>query len=331
LRAKGEFCRRMLLSAVDRGDAVEAVERLEKLCSEGLDPDSKSFNAVVTLLAQQGDLEKAEAWFQKPSEPSLHPELADVTPDGGCYIAMVVLCAERADIPRAEKYANAAQAAGCRLDVRAYQAVVRACIDSSEPRRAHVWASAMLAAGCTKFNKALMSSLVKGLADTNNAQSADYWLTHMADMGQRLDKDTYNYVRRLHPMEIVPTGLSGEGFRPRPPETRPATVGQLRPATAEVSGQADLVAATIVPRPMTSTMPSPRRTPRSVLAGGGNFCLRTAANSGFNNTKLPRRRDAPETKKVSGNARHHVETWLVEAATGGDKWLAEKGLAIATR
>jgi len=225
LRAKGEFCKRMVLAAVDREDVEEAVERFEKICSEDLDPDSKCFNAVVTLLAQQGDLERAEAWFRKPSEPALHPELANVAADAGNYIAMVVLCAERGEIPRAEKYANEAQAAGLRLDLRSYQAIVQACLLASEPRRAHAWASTMLAAGCKKFNKALMTSLVKALADTNNAQSADYWLTSMAEMGQRLDIDTYSYVRSLHPMEIVPSGLSGEGFRPRPPETRPATVG----------------------------------------------------------------------------------------------------------
>merc|ERR1712039_754180 len=75
------------------------------------------------------------------------------------------------------------------------------------------------------MGKIMMANLVRKLADSGNPQSANHWLTYMAQLGQPLDSDTHEWVRQAHPMEILPSILSGESVECKAPRTRPATVG----------------------------------------------------------------------------------------------------------
>lgn len=311
-RAMGDYATRMVRYVADKGQAVEAEQRMEKLCQAGLRPDQSSYNALVTLLARQGDLERAEEWFRKPSEPALHPQLAGVYPDATSYRAMVVLCSDMGDMPRAEKYAREAEVAGIALDLRSFGSLVRACLAAGEPRRAHRWCGKAVDAGCRQLDKELVTDLVRALADAGNVQSANHWLTYMGEAGQRLDETTYEYVRAAHPLEIVPSTLSGEGARPRPPEMRPATVGTRSPAARGVDAGSVVQAQDAASPPRiaatasTEAPPaSPRRVPRSVLARTADRALRAGglpAIAGFNGTKLPRRRDPPKKGKCTVDA-----------------------------
>merc|ERR1712039_894651 len=141
---------------------------MNKLIADGRTPDQASFNAVVTSLAQSGDLEQADDWFNRPLTSALHPELVAVAPDATSYNALVVASAQHGDLPRAETYARTMQSEGMTLTFQSYTSLIQVCLQQLECRRAHRWCEEMVATGWTKPNKAMMVNLVRTLSDSGN-------------------------------------------------------------------------------------------------------------------------------------------------------------------
>merc|ERR1711920_396542 len=88
----------------------------------------------------------------------------------------------------------------------------------------------------------------------------------MAQIEQPLDVATYEIVRNAHPVEILPSILSGENAElQKPPATRPATVGGER---RRESGLPSLDSCTLpqVESRQVAALCSPRRVPKSLHA-----------------------------------------------------------------
>lgn len=219
---------KLLNQSAGRDELEASCSRIEYMCNRGLRPDSASFNAFVALLARHGRLEEAEDWLRRPLAPSLHPKLADVELNEDSYNALLTAFGELMDLPRAEMYASEMLGFGMRIDARSFVSLIMACLSEKEVRRAHHWTQLMVQSGQTKPNKALMASLVCSLAETGNVQSANHWLSFMEGAKVPLGTDVYKLVQAKAPLEVVPTGLSGEGA-PRKPVFQSAATNSLPP------------------------------------------------------------------------------------------------------
>lgn len=219
---------RLLKQSTGREELEASFSRIEYMCNRSLRPDNASFNAFVALLARQGRLEEAEEWLRRPLAPALHPALAGVELNEVSYNALLTAFGQLMDVPRAEMYASEMLGLGMNIDAKSFGSLITACLSEKEVRRAHHWTKIMVQAGQTKPNKAMMASLVCSLAETGNVQSANHWLSFMESAKVPLGTDVYELVQAKAPLEVVPTGLSGEGV-PRKPVFRPATAGNSLP------------------------------------------------------------------------------------------------------
>eukprot|EP00930_Biecheleria_cincta_P057832 TRINITY_DN43703_c0_g1_i1.p1 TRINITY_DN43703_c0_g1~~TRINITY_DN43703_c0_g1_i1.p1 ORF type:complete len:408 (-),score=54.33 TRINITY_DN43703_c0_g1_i1:58-1281(-) len=225
---KSAYHSRLLKQSAGCEEIEESCSRIEYMCNRGLRPDNGSFNAFVALLARHGRLEEAEDWLRRPLAPSLHPALGGVEPSEVSYNALLTAFGQRMDLPRAERYATEMLGLGIHIDARSFGSLIEACLSEKDVRRAHHWAEVMVQAGQNKPNKAMMVSLVCSLAETGNVRSASHWLSFMESMKVPLGADVYELVQAKTPLEVVPTGLSGEGV-PCKPMFRPATAGGCLP------------------------------------------------------------------------------------------------------
>jgi len=323
-----QYCNRMVVDAAERGDLDEALMRMQKLRSDGLKPSSEAFNALLKEFLRTKDLDAVEEWLGKATASALYPELVGLGATAEVYHSLVTSLAEGGHLPKAETYARDMQGKGLELDAGSYQALIRACLDIGECRRAHAWCVEMTQVGHKKPNKALMKNLVWALTDAGNTTSANHWLKFMAEESSDLDRRTYEHVRAAHPLDIVPTGLSGEVGVSVAPIVRPATVGAERrkaeqpakalaescpqesPRTCESSRQT-------TPRP--AWLSSPRRSAKGV---------RLQPITGGRQLQMPSKTGGLEQADRSAS-KQAVQSWLANLGTG-DAWLARKGFEPKT-
>lgn len=234
-----QYANRMIVVAAQNGNVLEAHGRMESLRREGLKPDAESFNALLSALISSRDIDRAEEWLASLSTPALYPELTGIGVTADVYNALVVAHAEQNRLAIAEKHAQDMKDKGLRLDKMSYESLLRACLSTGQSRRAHQWSLEMNAAGFVKPNVSLMRSLIWALTDAGNTKSANHWLDFMAQSGHPMDQQTYELVRTVHPLEIVPAALSGEVGRAEPPVVRPACLaGERRLTSADGAAQA---------------------------------------------------------------------------------------------
>jgi len=201
-------------------------------------------------------------------QPALYPELTAIAVTVAVYNSLVVAYAEQNRLASAEKHARDMGDKGLGLDKTSYECLVRASLNTGQSRRAHQWGLEMNAAGFRKPNISLMRSLICALSDAGNTQSANHWLAFMAEIGQPMDQQTYEVVRTVHPLEIVPAALSGEVGRAEPPVVRPACLAGERRLSKTTDGAVQ-VERRLTPR---ADVPSARRrTPVLMLAGSSRL------------------------------------------------------------
>eukprot|EP00927_Polykrikos_kofoidii_P016636 TRINITY_DN17527_c0_g2_i1.p1 TRINITY_DN17527_c0_g2~~TRINITY_DN17527_c0_g2_i1.p1 ORF type:complete len:438 (+),score=73.85 TRINITY_DN17527_c0_g2_i1:90-1316(+) len=229
----------------------------------GCNPEVTSFNALINMASKPGDLEKADEWFAKAAEPSLHPELQGLTPDIESYNIMVLHCSTHGDLARAEKYAAEAEEKLSRPSLRSLSSLVRACIVAGQPRRAHQNMQALVDRGCSvRANYSpgtvracrdslrslrkwdveafiqLVVELVEALAESRNTITADKWLKYLHSGGveSQEHRQAWEIVRLATPREIVPAVLSGECDS----VDAPMFPALIRPATLSGERKAEL-------------------------------------------------------------------------------------------
>lgn len=325
---KSVYHSRLLKQSAGREEVEAACSRIEYMCNRGLRPDNGSFNAFVALLARHGRLDEAEDWLRRPLAPALHPALGGVEPNEVSYNALLTAFGQLMDLPRAERYATEMLGLRIQIDSKSFGSLITACLSEKEVRRAHHWTEVMVQAGQTKPNKAMMASLVCSLAETGNVQSANHWLSFMESVKVPLGTDAYELVQAKTPLEVVPTGLSGEGV-PRKPIFRPATAGGSLPplapprpiivedklgATTEVlclDGSFSSTRGTTALSPRRrSPQPSPRSPkgiPRILVAQGG-ACLKVMGCRASEWGQPTPRKQAPTRKSLTATR------WMEEMA-----------------
>jgi pentatricopeptide repeat protein len=262
-----QYANRMIVFAAENGNVLEAHGRMESMRRDGLKPDGASFNALLSALISSKDIGRAEEWLASLSTPALYPELTGIGVTAGVYNALVVAHAEQNRLASAEQHARDMEDKGLRLDKMSYESLLRACLSTGQSRRAHQWCLEMIAAGFKKPNVSLMRSLICALTDAGNTQSANHWLAFMAEAGHPMDQQTYELVRTVHPLEIVPAALSGEVGRAEPPVVRPACLaGERRLTSADGATQAEQRFI-----PLAGVASARRRTPVLMLAGSSRL------------------------------------------------------------
>lgn len=331
---KSSYHSRLLKQSAGREEVEAAYSRIEYMCNRGLRPDNGSFNTFVALLARHGRLEEAEDWLRRPLAPALHPALGGAELNEVSYNALLTAFGQLMDLPRAERYATEMLGLGIQIDSRSFGSLIEACLSEKEFRRAHHWAEVMVQAGHTKPNKAMMTILVCSLAETGNAQSANHWLSFMESVKVPLGKDVYELVQAKTPLEVVPTGLSGEGV-PRKPIFRPATAGGSLPplsppprphivedkrgSTTEVlflDGSLSSTRGTTALSPRQRSPRSPQRSPRSpkgiprILVAQGGACLKVMGCRASEWGQPTPRKQAPKSVTAA--------RWLEEMAAKND-------------
>lgn len=224
-RARGHFaqhCNKEIQENADENNLEEAESWMQKTVASGLEPTIESLKALLRAWTRHGMLTKAEEWFTKVASPALHPEFSMLELDATCYNTMAQAFAENGDAIRSERYAADMKTLGFAISQRCYTALVRCCLQNNDARRAHCWCKEMIEdAGFKKPNKAMMIMLIRMLADSGNTTSANKWLGYMSDMHLKVDQETYEHVRRVHPVTIIPSQLSGEVSQPIPPGVQP--------------------------------------------------------------------------------------------------------------
>jgi len=194
-----------------------------------------------------GDFSKAEQWFTKPLEPSLHPELGGLRPDKESYDIMVQAYAQAGNIARAEKYLREMWVGNHRPSRQTYYKMISMLLDANEPRRAHRWCEALVEYGCNEYPNydpevvweqrrrprsmrswepddltSMVSNLACALANAGSPVSADQWLYYLSRCGVRPADfpETWECVRAASALEIIPAQLSGEEGVPTPIPSR---------------------------------------------------------------------------------------------------------------
>lgn len=222
----------------------------------GMKPEVRTLNTLLLSNARAGEYDKAEEWLSKCEDRALHPELTGLCPTAESYNIMIQMFTRAGQLQRAEKWLEAIEK---EIQVRPTLAtqlgLIKAGLALHEVRRAHRWAASLIKNGCSQ-NRNYAPELVKsqrkkfrsswewdvaGLVDTiiavvkalsaaANARTANEWLRYLVMCGMKPEEapSAWETVRRVHPMEIIPTILSAEQANPTspglPPSTKAATL-----------------------------------------------------------------------------------------------------------
>mmetsp|Transcript_85115 Transcript_85115/g.150536 ORF Transcript_85115/g.150536 Transcript_85115/m.150536 type:complete len:458 (-) Transcript_85115:117-1490(-) len=232
---KSNFTNGIVQFSAHTGELVKAERWMLRLDQRrGLDPEVKTFNALLEGLLKQGDFDKADEWFDKPAARALHPEMGNLSPDFVSYDIMIQASAKAGNLVRAEKYLSNSLFLGFRPHRDSFIFVIEAMLAQNEPKRAHNWMEEFIVRGCSKSPSyqpevvknciaelrsarawdpeaflALVDSLARSLADADNSASADRWLHFLFECGrQPADAmETWEHVRARTPNEIRPARL----------------------------------------------------------------------------------------------------------------------------
>lgn len=161
-------------------------------------PDSSTFNYMIRLCAEAGELVYAEAHIEDMKR-------FDVRPTFLTYSALVRGCIKVGEARRGHRWFESLLANGCAEHPAAFDAATVA----SERARAKcglkpVWDLRLL--------DDVVLELAHALADSGNTQSANRWLGFAVQSGRSPADapETWEHVRAAHPVHIIPTLLSGE-------------------------------------------------------------------------------------------------------------------------
>lgn len=312
-----DYCNNIARFTAEEGISGKAALWMSKLdSSAGVKPEVRTFNAVLQSFARAGDFERAEAWFVRGTQSTLHPELEGMVPKGvdeRTYEILIVNFAQYGDVMGAEKYMALSSNAGYRPSMKCFYTLVQACLKNKEPRRAHWWFEDLVQNGCSKrpnysgsVVKAERANLdnvrswspdahfdvakqvIRSLAEAGNTSTANQWLKYLTECGLHPEDspDVWAAVRSAHPLEIVSSQLSGERCHSRetahsvPAWTRPALLnGELlaqRPGTAPVQRPSTLGALALEEVPRCSSAPAGGRRASSARSKSARGCVSPA-------------------------------------------------------
>mmetsp|Transcript_71614 Transcript_71614/g.142111 ORF Transcript_71614/g.142111 Transcript_71614/m.142111 type:complete len:513 (+) Transcript_71614:87-1625(+) len=161
-------------------------------------PDSSTFNYMIRLCAQAGELVFAEAHIEDMKRFGLKPTLLT-------YSALVRGCIKVGEARRGHRWFECLLASGCAEHLAAFDAVSIA----SERARAKCGLKVLWD---MKLLDDIVLELAYTLADSGNTESANRWLGFAVESGRSPEDapETWEHVRAAHPVHIIPTLLSGE-------------------------------------------------------------------------------------------------------------------------
>lgn len=238
---KAHMWSEIVIFSADSGKLEQAEQWMKKLdARKGFPPEVRAVNALIRAFIHAGNFFKAEEWFLQLLNPHLSPELGNIAPDSSTFNYMIRLCAEAGELVYAEAHIEDMNRFGVIPTLLTYSALVRGCIKVGEVRRGHRWFERLLANGCAEhleafdaasikverarakcglqvvWNMQLLDELVlelaRALANTGNTQSANGWLGFAVESGRSPEDapEVWEHVRAAHPVDIIPTLLSGE-------------------------------------------------------------------------------------------------------------------------
>lgn len=239
---KSHLCNGLVRFSAGEGQTDKAERWMTKLDHHrGLEPEIRTFNALLQGLVDKDDFEKADTWFGKPFATALHPELGPMRPSAASYDIMVQAASQAGDLVRAERYLFACIDRGFRPHRRTFISVVRCFLGAQQPKRAHSWMEDFVERGCSHHSSyrpeavkqtmaslrslrkydpeeqfGLVRELAANLAGSGNTASANYWLGYLVACGVRPDDamETWDYVRSCSPRRIMPASLHCEISEP---------------------------------------------------------------------------------------------------------------------
>jgi len=236
----------------DAGKLANAENWMERLDTRlGITPDVRSLNNLLHSCAKLGEFDKAEDWIARCGMPALHPELAGLEPTAESYDIMIQMFTRAGELHRAEKWIHAIEKdMQIRPNLTSQLGLIKACLQLEQVVRAHRWATHLVKNGCAQ-NATYAPDIVKaervkyrssqrwnvsGLIDTvitvtealagmENSHAAHQWLRYLVGCGLKPEDayGTWEKVRKVHPMQIISTVLSGEQADPSSPGLPPRT------------------------------------------------------------------------------------------------------------
>mmetsp|Transcript_58051 Transcript_58051/g.136040 ORF Transcript_58051/g.136040 Transcript_58051/m.136040 type:complete len:461 (+) Transcript_58051:73-1455(+) len=231
-----KLCNGMVCFSANLGRTEQAERWMNHLDhKQGDTPEVQSLNMLLQALIREGDLPKADEWFQKTKQGALHPELGSLRPNRSSYDVMIQGAARADDIVRAERYLmELLERTGDRPHRNSFREVVVALLRAGEPRRAHEWMEDYVKKGCAFWRSydadvvrtcsrelrhrrtynveehfELVETLARALAGAGNTVTANHWLEYLVRCGQRPSGsvETWDLVRAATPREILSARL----------------------------------------------------------------------------------------------------------------------------
>lgn len=227
--------------SAERGNIEEAEAFRRKLDSRrGFHIAIRSLTALIRAYLKVQNFHKADELFKQVVEPAMHPELGNVRPDWEFFHCMVSLHAEAGKLALAERYFAETKRFKVTPSMRTFRSLMQSCICSGQPRRAHTWVEQLVKDGCVEVPSgfptaavleereyqrssirthwqlnlfdAIVTELVEALADAGHTQTANLWLGYLVEtgLGPKHAPDLWEHVRGKHPVDIIPTLISGE-------------------------------------------------------------------------------------------------------------------------
>lgn len=227
--------------SAERGNIEEAEAVRRKLDSRrGYHIAIRSLTALIRAYLKVQNFHKADELFKQVVEPAMHPELGNVKPDWEFFHYMVSLHAEAGKLALAERYFAEMRRFKVIPSMRTFRSLMQSCIVSGQARRAHPWVEQLVKEGCVEVPSgfppaavleereyqrssirthwqlnlfdAIVAELVEALAEAGHTQTANSWLGYLVEcgLGPRNAPDLWEHVRGKHPVDIIPTLISGE-------------------------------------------------------------------------------------------------------------------------
>eukprot|EP00929_Paragymnodinium_shiwhaense_P003847 TRINITY_DN10452_c0_g1_i1.p1 TRINITY_DN10452_c0_g1~~TRINITY_DN10452_c0_g1_i1.p1 ORF type:complete len:1356 (+),score=332.54 TRINITY_DN10452_c0_g1_i1:107-4174(+) len=181
----------VVASCILAGDDAAAIQHLLELQADPsieLHSATAMLNAVLRVVARQGDVPAAVRWFAQ------YPAFLAV-PDKTTFRTMVETCAEAGDPDGAIAWLQSMEDAGFEADSDDQQEIIRAYVKAEDPSGAARWFNKLAASGVS-FSESVYSNAVLLCARSDEPELAAQWIDRMVAAGYEPDKLTYTTLVR---------------------------------------------------------------------------------------------------------------------------------------
>lgn len=189
-------CKRMLRSLLEvKKDFTSATRLMSCLPALGLQPNYAMYKGMVTAAAEEGNLERAEAWFVQLKADGLQP-------DSGVFVSLMKGCYKAKDSESALRYFNLMQGAKLKPTKSAYGFLIRSLAQDKNVGAAVSWMDRMVEEGIDpdlEIYEAVLEAVAKSGRQEMRRDIEQSWIKSLKkDKGiKRVSKEVFKTIIRV--------------------------------------------------------------------------------------------------------------------------------------